>query len=1804
MDNLVTQRTVCKASITRIATWLDKNISETDKYAFKFRLDSLESHFHRYCEIQGAIELASNDIEREMAERELVEDKYFALRCRLQNHVDNLSIANHGASSNSGIQNSTNIRLPNIDIPIFQGDYMQYGTFIDLFNALIVNNSRLTSKTEKFFYLKSYLRNEPLALISQLPVTEHNFDVALRLLDCRYNNTRQIVAAHFHKLLNCNLVNKCTAQQLRHFTSDAKSIINSLLNLNIDKAGLFDALVTHLLKNKLDFQTKKALEENENNQNLITSEKFFDFLDKRCNILENLQGQDQKSDNFHCGHSSTVTTPHNRNTLLSNQTPSSDQQLTNASSTNQVTPSVLLGGTQFPPATPPGCGYCRHTGHRIYSCPKFSSISVPDRYKFVKSNRMCFGCLGSKHLLSNCISTGSCSICKKKHHVLLHLPAESPKRNVAISSINRTSLGNGQTNYPNSRPYNTPDDAVPTDTCNDDFSTPVTSRKTHTVENVPSLPHLSMLNLNGSHVLLATANILLYPRDGPPIQARALLDPGSQTSFICSSLVKQLNCVTYDQPLLVSGIFNNSQTINRMTDIIFHSAIDKSSCFEISCAVVDKITQALPQVSVDIPSLNIPPHLGSSLADPNFGTPSPIDLLLGAEIYYSLLKPGIHKLGKNLPSLIATHLGWLISGVVPPSCVNNNFKPLVLSTSFHVMSCEMPQEVYIDSLLEKFWAQEEISSVEKMSEADEKAEHIFTSTLKTLPDGKFQVDLPLIYETAYKTLGDSFVTAKHRFISLEKRLSKNLHVKNEYRKLLFEYVKLGHGKFVPLTLQTSELNHKYFVPHLCVLKESSTSTKVRIVFDYSSKSSSLVSLNDISLKGPRVQPELLDILIRFRNFKYALTADIEKMYRQIPLNPNFHFLQNALWRDSPSDTFSCLQMTTVSFGQTSAPYLACRVLKDIALKHPHFPQVQEALLSQTYVDDILTGANSLVELEKLYSLLKSVLASSGFNLHKFCSNSVEMTKTHFPESPPGKDLNLDENPSKILGIYWTPKLDTFKISTPLSPLDKCITKRIILSVVSQCYDPLGLINPVIVQGKLTMQQLWMLKLSWDEPITDPSLIKQWCKFLDSIQSLHKLHIPRYTLLDKTLCQVELHGFCDASSVAYGGCIYLRATYADCSASSQLLISKSRVAPLNKPLTVPKLELCAMTLLAKLYSRVKLILEKQLQMSSFILWSDSQIALSWIRSTPTRWSVFVCNRVTQIQQLTHLASWRHIRSHLNPADLLSRGQPLEFPSKFWFSGPSFLWNSSQDTAFYDTFSTVVNPPEENKKSLVVTTPSTNIFMALISRSSSFTKLIRSVAYVFKFVRSLKTPHDVENHFSSNDLDKALSFLVTRVQEHDFPNLLRVLCKKQIPSDKRLSSLNLFVDEDGIIRIGGRLSHADVSYQQKHPILLSSGSHFTSLVLQREHRRLGHSGPQNVLANVRLQFWPLGGLREIKRIINKCVMCHRFKAITAQQIMADLPKPRISPSRPFQTVGIDFGGPFLVKSSYIRKAPITKCYLALFVCFSSKAVHLELVSDLSTEAFIACLKRFTSRRGLPSVIYSDNATNFVGANNQLKELSKFFVNQFNPIREYLLSSSIDWKFIPPRSPHWGGLWEAGIKSVKSHLYKVVGTSIYTFEQFSTILSQIEAILNSRPLFPLSSDPSDLNPLTPGHFLIGAPLMSLPEKDISLIPVNRLKFWQHCSHVQQNFWRRWSVDYLNQLQNRPKWTSHRPDPKIGDMVLVKEDETPPLKWPLARITDVIPGKDGRIRSVQVKTTSGQYVRPIVKIVPLPTNDSISSQ
>lgn len=1811
MEILTKSRGHQKSSITRAMNWFKENKGKEENiHSFKLRKETIQSSLSKYIDLQNQIEDLDED-KTDKENREEIENNCYELLSGFESEIDRLyaRLTTPVQPTVMPVQQTLSsfqqkVKLPEISIPSFCGDISKWTSFIELFDALINKDSNM-SNIQKFMYLKTYLKGEPLKLIEALELTNSNYEIALDILKHRYENKLSIINNHINFILDYPNLTKCTAPSLRDLITNCQRNLQALkvLKCRVDE---WDLLLVNILVRKLDYGSKRSYEEDRDRENLPTLDEFFDIIEKRCNVLENLNPAESSS-----RHSSRTPRHTFNKTSLVTTNPSSSSQSNPARVNNSLKRKVF-------------CAFCNGTNHRIYTCHGFKGLTHLERSQFVTTKRLCFNCLGSKHNSSECSSQG-CSLCTRKHHSLLHTDVNTPSH----IPENR-GLGRNQSHHANhSRVFQISSQLAPLSTQPQPQPPPMpqyahTSRngcvsqtngqntetgssqipqETNYPSSNPNSLSVSVLSLETTQVLLATATITLYSKWNDPIQARILFDTGSQTSFITENLVKRLHCDTYKINLNILGISKGKTMSNEMTDIIINSKLDNSS-FKVSCAILENITCQLPQVPINLKDLNIP--IDIQLADPLFFNPSDIDILVNASVYSDMLCDGLIRLGKNLPVLQKTHLGYVVMGNVPPYLNKRSQENISLSL------IALTQSENLDKLLTRFWTIEEIPKKILLSPEDELAEKKFSTSLKILRNGAYQVDLPLRTPDEHLKLGDSFFIAQKRFFNLEKRFRKDPSLFIEYKRFIHEYLALNHGQYIPLALTNEQGDNKYFMPHHCVIKESSTSTKLRVVFDASCKTTSGHSLNDICLKGFQVQPELFDILCRFRLSRFVITADIEKMYRQIKINPQHAFLQNILWRDSPEEALKCIQLNTVTYGTNSAPFLACRTLKEIALSNQTiYPLAADAILNHTYMDDILYSCNTLDDIEKSYHELKELLGSAQFHLHKWCSNSNQFSEKHCPNSDvQGKLIKIDNTPNNILGLSWRPISDYLSISVPdvQFPIDSPITKRKVLSTLAQMFDPLGLINPIIVVGKIFMQKLWLEKLDWDTPLNKP-LRDEWLKFVNNLITLNKLRIYRHLFLAKTIVDCQLHGFSDASLKAYGACIFLKASYSDGTVSCNLVTSKSRIAPV-KIVTLPRLELCAMLLLSKLIERLMSVLDKKITLTSVNLWSDSEVSLAWIKSHASRWHIFVSNRVSQIQELTADFHWRYIKSSDNPADLLSRGivTPDIINMNLWWHGPTFLQCPDLDLSTFDKKWVLGDLPEERKvtlKSVDTTADEFQIFWAdLFNRFSNFSRLQRTLAYCQRFIKIIKkrrlNSDEPLGPLTVEELQVSKFKIVKILQKIGFSKEINELETNKLLSNKNILSLNPFINQKGFLCVGGRLRNADIPEGQKYPILLPSKNQVVALLLKLEHIRLGHAGAQTVLSNIRLEFWPLNGLREIKKIIRNCTNCFRFRAQPAQQMMAELPQNRVSISHPFQNTGVDFAGPFFIKSSPLRKAPIIKVYIALFICLATKAVHLECVSSLSTEHFMLTLKRFISRRGNPTCILSDNATNFLGAKNELKDIYNFFKNQanYNSIKTFLSQTQIMWKFIPPRSPHWGGIWESNIKIAKYHLKRIVGNTNLTFEQFSTVLTQIEAILNSRPLCALSNDPSDLSSLTPGHFLIGRSLTAYPERNIIEVPENRLKFWQLCTKLQQQFWKRWTTEYLNKLQNRPKWLQSSKNLEVNELVLVKEDNITPLKWPLARIVEIIPGPDGRVRLVRIRTSNGNFLRSISKICPLFNN------
>lgn len=461
----------------------------------------------------------------------------------------------------------------------------------------------------------------------------------------------------------------------------------------------------------------------------------------------------------------------------------------------------------------------------------------------------------------------------------------------------------------------------------------------------------------------------------------------------------------------------------------------------------------------------------------------------------------------------------------------------------------------------------------------------------------------------------------------------------------------------------------YFMPHHGVLREQSLTTKLRVVFDASATSTSGYSLNNLQYVGPNLQQDLFQILIRFRQHKFLISADIAKMFRQILINPSQRCLQRIWWRDKPTNELEVFELTTVTYGTTSAPYLAVRCLVQLANEiEKTKPNIARIIRQDFHMDDLLSGSDCLDTAADICLEIKGVLKQGGFDLRKFYSNDkrVLVIKEDSGIKAQIVDFSRNEN-AKTVGVSWNPFSDKLKYRISENTSTK-ITKRLILSQISQIFDPLGLLAPSVIIAKLLLQKLWLQKTDWDETVS-PELYTVWRDLRSQLPCLNDLSIGRRVVCDEAV-YLEIHGFSDASERAYGACVYVRSVNKEGLGSSILVCAKSKVAPL-KTLSLPRLELSSALILAILLNTVRFSF--RLHFSKCFLWTDSSIVLGWLKMEPCKLKTFVSNRISEIQSLTEMDNWRHVPSEQNPADLVSRGikPKLLKENKLWWYGPSWL-----------------------------------------------------------------------------------------------------------------------------------------------------------------------------------------------------------------------------------------------------------------------------------------------------------------------------------------------------------------------------------------------------------------------------------------------------------------------------------------------------------------------------------------------------
>ena len=508
-------------------------------------------------------------------------------------------------------------------------------------------------------------------------------------------------------------------------------------------------------------------------------------------------------------------------------------------------------------------------------------------------------------------------------------------------------------------------------------------------------------------------------------------------------------------------------------------------------------------------------------------------------------------------------------------------------------------------------------------------QHFETTTTRD-QEGRFIVKLPFKQEVP--KLGDSSELAKRRFLSLERRLQANPNTQQKYKAFVQEFIDLEHLEKVPGTAMEKLLHQVFYLPHHCVFKDDSSTTKLRVVFDGSAKSQSGISLNESLMVGATVQPDLFSTLLRFRFHRVAISGDVAKMYRQVGLNEADKDFHRILWRDDTSKPIQHYRMTRVTYGITSSAHHSTRCFKKIG-ELSGDTLFSTSIQNDFYVDDYLSGAPSIQEARSLLRGISAELQKFGFELRKWTSNEPEIIlelPKHLRENT-DDDKVLDKNYHiKTLGVKWRPNLDEFHFQINLDPI-QTFTKRIFLSDPSKLFHPLGWLAPVVIKYKILMQQTWTTGSKGDETLPD-EILSSWMQLRSELPLLNSIQLPRCILLPSDCTNFELHLFTDASETAYAAVVYSRMVDLQNNVSIKILASKSRVAPV-KTVSLPRLELCAALLGSKLIKTITDLLSlTAFRNYTVFAWSDSTIVLQWLSQPPNKWTTFVANRFKTLFRL--------------------------------------------------------------------------------------------------------------------------------------------------------------------------------------------------------------------------------------------------------------------------------------------------------------------------------------------------------------------------------------------------------------------------------------------------------------------------------------------------------------------------------------------------------------------------------------------
>ena len=1238
------------------------------------------------------------------------------------------------------------------------------------------------------------------------------------------------------------------------------------------------------------------------------------------------------------------------------------------------------------------------------------------------------------------------------------------------------------------------------------------------------------------------------------IKCRALLDSGAGSSYASAALLKRIGAKLHHSGLRKIEMMLGAT--NRVMEVYRIQLRSVRGDYEIE-ADVTKVEK--PQLMMlDNPCykklVEKHPHLkGVTLDDIDDRPRLPIHIILGNSECPRISTTEPQRVGREWdPVACYTKLGWTITS--PGKEIDTTS---MLLTQMSSVDYEELCKLDVLGLADTPTGDQGVVYDE------------FKEQLRRSKEGWYETGLP--WKGDHPPLPSNKEGSLRRLASLVQKLEKSKSL-NDYNKVIQEQLAVGIVERAPTTVEGRE----FYIPHKGVVRETAESTKLRIVYDASARAwNGAPSLNECLNTGPPLQNKLWSVLVRGRFNPVAVTGDIKKAFLQVRIRAEerdalrFHWL-----KDLETKEVETLRFTRALFGLAPSPFLLAGVIEQhLDSWSDRRPEIVSEIKKNLYVDDLISGGVSTAKARENKTAATEIFAGAAFELHKWHSNVPELESAETEQSAGEQTFakqqlgTPEEGGGAILGLKWDKRRDKLSVAVPTEKANN--TKRGILAKIAKIYDPLGVVSPLTLCGKLFYRDACNLRVGWDEQLP-PNLAEKWAKW-ESKQPARITFARALAQYQEPINSISIHVFGDASERGVAAGAFTIVTQPS-GVTQGIVAARARLA--KQGLTIPRLELVAGHMAANLATNVREALEGY-PVDQVYCWSDSTVALHWIRGKGD-YKQFVHNRVHKIQGKNWI-TWRYVPTKENPADLASRGGPVAQDNDLWWRGPKWLSDPSAwpaDVATTATAETMAEAKTVCEIFKLATEQETDEFDTVLNKHDLW-RVLRICGWVARFTRNTRSPplERKTGPLTTEELNIQRRFWEKRAQQEGM---------KSANYEQDRLQLNLQLNDQQLFECRGRV-------QGLYPVYLPDTAVYTEKFVEEAHESTLHGGTQLTMAKVREQHWVPRLRRLVKRIVKGCPGCKRFQATAlAAPPPGLLPRDRTEGSYPFQVVGVDYAGPIKFKATNKREG---KAYLILYACSLTRALYLDLVRSMETSEFLLSLKGLIARRGRPSTTYSDNGSTFIGASAWIRQ-----VMNDEKLNDLLARHQISWKFNLSRAPWWGGQFERMVGLVKVAMRKTIGNAYLTFNELKEVFLDVEIALNGRPLSYVEED-AQLPVLTPNAMLYSQPNV-LPERKAYLEedpPLRRrAKYLKKCKEAM---WKRWTREYLRGLRERH--TLARKDSpcgvEIGDVCIIKDDNKDRNKWKLGIVEELIAGRDGIVRAVKLRAGKSYLERAVQQLYPL---------